>query len=76
VWHTPVAASRTRHSPAFGPSRSISSTSRDSPASQQTAAFTFIPEPPVQRIEREPRVAAAQSVVAIPPSTGITAPVT
>src|SRR5262249_29515053 len=42
VWHTPVAASRTRHSPARGPSRSTTSTSSGRPGSQQTAASTFM----------------------------------
>ena len=42
VWQTPVAASRTRHSPAFGPSRSISSMTSGLPASTATAALDFI----------------------------------
>src|SRR5262245_66337460 len=43
VWQTPVAASRTRHSPARGPSSSISSMVSGVLGFQQTAALTFMP---------------------------------
>src|SRR5438132_9354653 len=41
VWQTPVATRRTRHSPARGPSRSISSITSGWRGSQQMAARTF-----------------------------------
>src|SRR5438876_1372471 len=42
VWHTPVATSRTRHSPARGPSRSTSSIASGVRGSHETAALIFM----------------------------------